>query len=158
MTGAAPGWVLRRMRWWDIQAAHALELELFPEPWSTDAFLSELAHVPDTRWYLLAQDEHGLLGYVGLRSVAPDADVQTLAVATRGQGRGLGGVLLDALLVEATSRGCTQVFLEVRGDNAAALALYASRGFVRTGLRRGYYGSDQDAVLMRRRRPVEVPA
>lgn len=146
----------RSMRWWDVAAAHSLEVELFPDAWSQEQFLSELAHVPQTRWYVVAADEQGLLGYIGLRAIAPEGDVQTIAVAPRAQGRGVGRQLLDALLVEAAERHCSQVFLEVRADNAPAIALYQSRGFESTGLRRGYYGPGQDAVLMRRRRPMDV--
>jgi ribosomal-protein-alanine N-acetyltransferase len=146
----------RSMRWWDVQSAYSLEIELFPDAWSTEQFLSELAHVPQTRWYVVAEDDQGLLGYVGLRAVAPDGDVQTIAVAPRAQGQGVGRDLLDALLAEASERHCSQVFLEVRADNATAIGLYQSRGFESTGLRRGYYGPGQDAVIMRRRRP-KVP-
>ena len=139
------------MRWWDASAVHALELELFPDAWSLEQVIGELAHVPETRWYVVAEDAEGLLGYAGLRAVDTDGDVQTIAVAPRGQGRGVGSTLLDALLAEVELRGCSQVFLEVRSDNDAAQRLYVSRGFERTGVRRDYYGAGQDAVLMRRR-------
>lgn len=148
MTGAAD-LRLRRMRWWDAEPVLALERELFTDPWSLEALLSELAYVPQTRWYVVSQDDQGMTGYVGLRAVGPDADVQTLAVAGRAQGHGVGGGLLDALLAEARERRCTEVFLEVRADNAAALALYAARGFASTGVRQDYYGPAQDAMLMR---------
>lgn len=142
---------LRRMRWWDLDAVVALELALFPQPWSAETFLSELAYVPESRWYVVAESDGDLVGYAGLRAVPPEGDVQTLAVAPATQGRGVGRTLLDALLAEAVRRGCTQVFLEVRSDNPAALGLYGSRGFERQGLRRGYYGPGEDAVIMRLR-------
>lgn len=148
----SPGTVaLRRMRWWDLEEVSALEQALFEQPWSAETFLSELAYVPESRWYVVAADGSGVLGYAGLRAVPPEADVQTLAVAPGARGRGVGRMLLDALLGEAARRGCTQVFLEVRSDNAPALGLYAARGFERQGLRRGYYGPGQDAVIMRLR-------
>jgi ribosomal-protein-alanine N-acetyltransferase len=138
------------MRWWDIPAAQQLEQALFDDPWSGEQFLAELAHVPETRWYTVLTDDDGLLAYAGLRAVDGDADVQTIGVAPRAQGRGLGGRLLDDLLAQAVIRGCGQAFLEVRADNEAALALYGSRGFRRTGVRPGYYGRGLDAIVMRR--------
>ena len=43
------------------------------------------------------------------------------------------------------------VYLEVRTDNEAALALYRSLGFVSVGLRKRYYRvSGADAFTMRR--------
>lgn len=148
---------LRRMRWWDLPEVAVLEQDLFAEPWSAETFLSELAHVPETRHYLVAVRDDGVLGYAGLRAVGTEADVQTIAVAPAARGTGLGGRLLDALLEEAQRRGCREVFLEVRPDNTAAAALYGSRGFERIALRRGYYAPGEDAVIMRRRHPATVP-
>jgi ribosomal-protein-alanine N-acetyltransferase len=48
-------------------------------------------------------------------------------------------------------RGCSQVFLEVRSNNDAAISLYESRGFDRQALRADYYGPGLDAVVMRLR-------
>ncbi len=38
--------------------------------------------------------------------------------------------------------------LEVRRSNSAAIALYESFGFVEVGVRAGYYGGSEDALLM----------
>jgi [ribosomal protein S18]-alanine N-acetyltransferase len=143
---------LRAMRWWDIPELVALEEELFPDqPWSDVAFWSELAHVPATRWYMVHEDADGIDGYVGLMAVPPEADVQTIAVATRAQGNGLGRELLSALIDEARRRECSQVFLEVRSNNASAVTLYESVGFERQAVRTDYYGPGRDAVVMRLR-------
>jgi ribosomal-protein-alanine N-acetyltransferase len=59
--------------------------------------------------------------------------------------------LLDAALADARSRGAAVVYLEVRDSNAAARALYLSRGFSEVGRRRSYYRRPvEDAVVMRR--------
>jgi ribosomal-protein-alanine N-acetyltransferase len=143
---------LRRMRWWDVEQVADLERELFPhDPWSAEQLWSELAHVPASRWYAVHEDADGIDGYAGLMAVPPEGDVQTIAVARRAQGRGLGGELLDALLLEARSRGCTQVFLEVLHSNDAAVRLYERAGFEKQGRRRDYYGPGLDAVVMRLR-------
>ena len=142
----------RTMRWWDIEAVADLERELFvQDPWSAEQFWGELARVPETRWYAVHEDDSGVDGYVGLFAVPPEADVQTIAVAPRSQGRGLGRELLDALVVEAERRGCSQLFLEVRVDNDRAISLYERTGFERQGRRAGYYGDGIDALILRRR-------
>lgn len=140
------------MRWWDVEPAARLETELFPdEPWSERGFWSELAGVPQTRTYLVAEDdEDGLVGYAGLAAVAPEADVQTVAVRPQRQRAGVGALLLGALLDDAGARGCSQVLLEVAEGNDPARRLYERFGFEPIARRRGYYGPGRDAVVMRR--------
>lgn len=149
---AGAGVLLRPMRWWDVDAVATLEASLFPDdPWSAESFWSELAGVPATRHYLVAEDGHGaLLGYSGLLVGPGEGDVQTIAVAPSAQGQGLGARLLDALLDEARGRGLSAVLLEVREDNDPAIRLYRSRGFEQLARRRGYYQpSGTDALVMR---------
>jgi ribosomal-protein-alanine N-acetyltransferase len=150
VTAPAGEVVLRPMRWWDIPAAFAIESSVFPDyPWTEAGFWSELAGVPQTRYFVVAEDSSGLVGYAGLLALDHEADVQTVAVRGDRQGRGLGGRLLDDLLAQARLRDCSQVMLEVRADNAPAQAIYLARGFERISLRRGYYGPGLDALVMR---------
>jgi [ribosomal protein S18]-alanine N-acetyltransferase len=143
---------LRPMRWWDLPAVLVLERALFPDAWAESTFWSELAGVPDTRWYVVAERAGRLVGYAGLFATRHTADVQTVAVAPDTQGQGIGGVLLRALLDEVARREIGEVLLEVRADNAAAQRLYTAHGFTRISVRRGYYQpGGVDAVVMRRR-------
>jgi ribosomal-protein-alanine N-acetyltransferase len=142
------------MRWWDVATVEPMERELFAsDAWSAAGFWSELAGWPATRHYVVAEDGAGVVGYAGL--LAPrrsDADVQTVAVAPDARGRGIGALLLDDLLAAARTRECPAVLLEVRADNAPALALYARRDFERIGVRRGYYDAGRvDALVLRKR-------
>ena len=143
---------LRAMRWWDVEAAAEIERRLFPDAWSVETFWAELAGVPETRHYVVAEDDGVLLGYAGLFATRHSADVQTVAVAPEAQGSGLGATLLQDLLDEATRRGCGEVLLEVRVDNEPARRLYERHGFERVAVRRGYYqpGSVDGLVLRRR--------
>lgn len=142
--------VIRPMRWWDIAAVQALEEQLFPvDRWSVEQFWSELAQ--PTRRYLVACEEDTITGYAGVFVLAPDADVQTIAVAPTAQGSGLGSRLLEHLLDLAADAGCHQLMLEVRSDNAPAIALYDRFGFERISSRTDYYGPSVDALIMRLR-------
>jgi ribosomal-protein-alanine N-acetyltransferase len=146
---------LRPMVWDDIEAVMRLEAELFAdEPWTEGMFWSELAQ-RETRRYVVAVDGDGeVVGYAGLCAYAPhEAYVQTIGVTKARQGEGIGTKLLFDLIDEAERRGCPRVDLEVRADNATAIALYEHHGFHRIGTRRGYYQpSGTDAVVMRRER------
>jgi ribosomal-protein-alanine N-acetyltransferase len=146
------GVALREMTGADLPAVLELEHALFgDEAWTEGMLASELAGMASGRYYLVAEDDGGLVGYAGLLTPGGgQADVLTLAVAEARWGQGLGAALLDALLEEAGRRGCGEVFLEVRVDNHRAQRLYQRRGFVEIGIRRGYYQpSGTDALVMR---------
>ena len=136
----------------DIAAVLKLEHELFgEEAWSRQMLAGELARQPQSRHYLVAEDQGVLAGYAGLLAAGTQGDVLTLAVAGDRWGQGTGSALLEALLAEAARRGCTEVFLEVRADNTRAQQLYLRYGFTKIGIRRGYYQpSGTDAVVMRK--------
>ena len=146
---------LRPIRWWDVETLVPIEADLFGvDAWSAETWWGELAGVPETRWYRAAVDGtpggEEIVGYAGLAVIDGTGDVQTVAVRRDRQGTGLGAVLLDALLAEAADRACSEVLLEVRADNAAALALYEKRGFVRIAERPRYYSDGVAALILRR--------
>lgn len=146
MTGTM---TVRRMRWWDLPSVMQIEREVFTDTaWSVGQYWSELAHVPQSRHYIVAEEGERILGYAGIHVVAPEADVQTIAVGADQQRRGLGRALLRALIAEARQRGCTQIFLEVLVDNDPAITLYTREGFERISVRRDYYGPGKDALMM----------
>ena len=142
---------LGRFRWWHIDQVLPIEADLFgAEQWSAAMFWNELAN---GHFYLVATDDDGaVLGYAGLAVSPPDeAWVQNVAVRRDAQRRGIGRLLLEALLAEAARRGARSTLLEVAADNAPAQRLYATYGFEPIGVRRGYYQpSNTDALVMQR--------
>jgi ribosomal-protein-alanine N-acetyltransferase len=149
---------LRPMTSADLDTVLSLELTLFgEEAWSRQMLAGELGQQPQSRLYLVAEGDKQIVGYAGLLAAGGQADVLTIAVDTAHWGHGVGSALLRQLLAEATKRGCTEVFLEVRADNARAQRLYHWWGFAEIGIRRGYYQpSGTDAIVMRR--PLTGPA
>lgn len=148
---------LRDMVMDDVPAVMALERALFPDDaWTQDMFTSDLRKPGLRTRYLVAQDDTetgtAITGYAGILFPGGDeADVLTMAVAQEHWGKGIGTALLEALFGEATSRKCTQVFLEVRADNPRAQNLYTRHGFTEVGVRKGYYQpSGTDAIVMRK--------
>jgi ribosomal-protein-alanine N-acetyltransferase len=143
--------VLSRMRWWHLDEVIPIEQDVFVDDrWTARTYWSELGQL-DTRHYLVALDGERVQGYAGLCDYPDEAFVQTIAVAREAQGKGVGALLLQALLDEAARRRQSRVLLEVRADNDRAVALYERFGFRRSGIRRGYYSpSGADALVMTR--------
>jgi L-amino acid N-acyltransferase YncA len=71
-----------------------------------------------------------------------------MAVAPEHQGEGLGRALLAAAEAAALDGGAAVMRLEVNPDNAPAVALYRSVGYVDFAILHAYYEDDGDALRM----------
>ncbi|MGW5153937.1 ribosomal protein S18-alanine N-acetyltransferase [Nonomuraea wenchangensis] len=143
---------LRPMTSADLPAVMTIERATFPlDAWSEGMMRGELDDMPRTRHYVVALDEDEIVGYAGLAAASDQADVQTIAVLDKHQGRGIGSALLTELLAEARRRGAREMFLEVRADNPRAQAVYRRFEFEEIGTRRRYYDDGTDAIMMRRK-------
>ncbi|WAJ46223.1 ribosomal protein S18-alanine N-acetyltransferase [Mycobacterium sp. Aquia_216] len=136
----------------DAERCAQLEAQLFDgdDPWPAAAFNRELASVHNH--YVGARSGSTLVGYAGISRLGRrppfEYEVHTIGVDPAFQGKGIGRRLLDELLGFADGG---VVYLEVRTDNEAAIALYRSVGFEQIGLRKRYYRvSGADAYTMRR--------
>lgn len=146
----ASSFTLREMAPSDLPVVMDLERALFPDDaWSDAMFLAELAAMPGSRYFVVAEEAGAVAGYAGLAATGTDCDVQTIGVRRSRWGHGIGAAMLAHLIDEGRRRGCTTVFLEVRADNPRARRLYKRFGFDEIGVRRGYYQpAGVDAIVM----------
>ncbi|MCA3338195.1 MAG: ribosomal protein S18-alanine N-acetyltransferase [Roseomonas sp.] len=98
---------------------------------------------------LLALGEDQPLGFALGRAQGGEAEILTIAVRPGARHRGLGRLLLGALMAEATQRSATELFLEVAEPNIAARALYAGVGAQEVGRRPRYYADGRAALVLR---------
>jgi [ribosomal protein S18]-alanine N-acetyltransferase len=95
-----------------------------------------------------------LAGFIMSRLVEDEAEILSVAVAARAQGRGLARNLLALSLRRLVGLGCRTVFLEVDEHNAAAIKLYDRAGFREVSRRPNYYqgagGKPAAALVLRR--------
>ena len=141
---------LRDMRRDDLPTVLDIERRSFTQPWSRAFFEKELA-TPFAR--LIVAVEAGrtgpmVVGYTCRWRVTDEVHVLNVAVHPERRGRGFGRLLLEGTLGEARSSRARIVYLEVRAGNVVARRLYRSLGFRELGVRRGYYGPGQDAIVM----------
>ena len=80
---------------------------------------------------LVAETGAGLAGYIMVlfSRGSPMARVYSVAVDRDLRGRGLARRLIEAAEAAATEAECIELRLEVRPDNAGAIALYESLGY-----------------------------
>lgn len=125
----------------------------FPKPWTALEF-DDLLKSPGAFAVLgEAGDPAEAKGFVLCRSIAGEAEILTIAVDPAARRRGWGAALVEVAAGIATQAKAEAMFLEVAVDNAAAIALYQATGFLKVGLRKGYYphpDGSKDALVMRR--------
>jgi len=132
-----------------VPAVHAIEQEVFADPWSTQDFRDCVTS--DAHFLVVAAGgTREIAGYVVALDAADEGEILNLAVAPGGRRHGLGRALVQSILEALTARGVRQVYLEVRESNAPARALYAAHGFKEAGRRKQYYRRPaEDAIVLR---------
>jgi ribosomal-protein-alanine N-acetyltransferase len=132
----------------DIAEVRAIELEVFPTPWPSNAYQRELNSNRSAHYFCLWRSS-SIAAYGGLWSVGEEAHVTTIGVRRSEQGKGFGKAMFMALVNRSYSLGANFVSLEVRPTNEPAIQLYESFGFKVMGRRRGYYTDNgEDAMVM----------
>jgi ribosomal-protein-alanine N-acetyltransferase len=140
---------LRSMSQEDILQVTEIDREAFPTQWPPANYERELKN--GLAHYIVAGDEgrQYITGFAGLWMLVDEAHITNIAVREKHRRRGIGEGLLIGIIELAIELGAKLITLEVRASNSEAQKLYAKYGFVRVGLRRGYYTDNrEDAVLM----------
>lgn len=142
----------RRLTKKDVAAVEELERECFPDPWTRAMLLG--AFCSEFFVGFGAFEGKTLAGFALGTSVFEDAETDDIAVRESYRRQGIGGELLRLLEEAAKERGATRAFLEVRVQNAAAIALYESKGYKKLHVRKKYYPDGEDAFVMNKRLPI----
>jgi tRNA threonylcarbamoyladenosine biosynthesis protein TsaB len=126
--------------------------ESFETRWNETAF-SEMLAVPGTA-AILVSSQNTPMGFVLFRKAADEAEILTICTRPAFREKGHGKLLMQHLETLVKSADVKSLFIEVAISNHAALALYASCGFERAGMRKNYYersdGKREDALIMRK--------
>lgn len=133
----------------DLDAIDEISRHSFKTPWPRQTFVDELTR-PHGRLRVARRDV--VLGYANYWLVADE--VHLLAIATHPDRRRCGvaqALMADVIAAAGADRLIT---LEVRADNAGAIALYRQWGFAEISRRAGYYADGVDAIVMVREAPA----
>jgi ribosomal-protein-alanine N-acetyltransferase len=134
----------------DLDAMVRVERDAHIEPWSREQ-LAESLHGRYFSGALWQQQQ--LLGFFIADAVIDDSTLMNICIAPAWQGQGLGRRLLEHWLEECRQRRLAMAWLEVRVSNQAALRLYRTSGFAKTGRRKDYYRAGEgreDAIVMQK--------
>ena len=131
-----------------VRVVMTIEQQVYPKPWTSTLFLSELA-LPASRVYLVAKVGRTIVGYAGIMWAPDEAHVTTIAVDPEWHRQHVATRLLLALAREAIARNYVALTLEVRLSARGAQAMYRRFGLTPEGARKAYYSSPtEDAIVM----------
>ncbi len=139
--------VLRPMTSSDLSAVCAIEQQVQYAAWTEKLFSDGL----ERHWCLVAERAEQIVGFAVVQFVVDEASLLNIAVEPTQQKQGIGRLLLDEVLAQASAKKATTVFLEVRASNQRAIQMYQQAGFNEMGLRKNYYPSangKEHAVMM----------
>lgn len=132
----------------DVRAVMEIERRAYQFHW-TEGIFRDCLRVGYCCWVL--ELGGAISGYGIMSLVVGEAHLLNICVAPEWQSRGYGRLLLEHFMELARERGASQMFLEVRLSNAAALALYRNAGFNEVGMRKNYYPGEkgrEDALIL----------
>lgn len=135
----------------DLDDMEKIEASVQAFPWTRRNFADALASGYDTCG--LRRDGR-LLGFCILMYAPDVAHLLVIAIDKALHRQGFGSLLMQWCEDRTLERGIAGILLEVRPSNDAAVAFYQRHGFLRVGVRRGYYpagkGKREDALVMQK--------
>ena len=166
------------MRVADLPAVMEIERVSFTAPWTINAFEYELHYNEAARYFVARKNgrteragtgkiarpfwarwlpvepsaqtpRDPVLGYGGFWKMVDETHISTIAVAPQYRRRGIGELLVIAMIEASQAIGAKLMTLEVRKSNTSAQALYRKYQFEIAGERKRYYSDNgEDAWIM----------
>ena len=113
--------------------------------WSVEALMESTS--PGSAW--IAESDGEPAGFLVARVAADEFEILNLAVKPAFRRRGIALRLMNEAFQCGCAAGARRAYLEVRGSNAVAIALYSRLGFTECGRRSRYYQYPvEDAVVL----------
>jgi len=131
----------------DLAEVILLERNIFPDPWSYEAFEEQ---IEIEGWGgLVAEGDGQIVGYACYYIVNDEAHLTNIAVDSNYRRKSVAKQLLENILKVVTERNCEFILLEVRPSNEKALKFYEKYGFHVLYRRPNYYRKPlEDALVM----------
>lgn len=134
----------------DIIGVFEVSKICFSIPWSKASVESELSN--NLAKYIVAKDTetNKVVGFIGVWIIAGHGDITNIGVHPDYRRNNIASNLLNSLLQLCIDLNCTLLNLEVRRSNLVAQNLYNKFNFKEIGVRKNYYGNNEDAILMQK--------
>ena len=118
----------------------------FDNFWTFSAFKQELNS--ENSHFVVAKNNNEIVGFAGLKVIVDEADIMNIVVKKTFRHNGIGSILLKNLISYAMDNNLKTITLEVNEHNLSAIRLYDKFNFDHIGIRKKYYNSESDAIIM----------
>ena len=134
----------------DIDDVFEISKICFSIPWSRTSIESELSN-PLAK-YIIAKDmeTNQVIGFIGVWIISGEGDITNIGVHPDYRRQNIASSLLNSLINLCKDFDCNLLNLEVRRSNIIAQNLYNKFNFKEIGVRKNYYGNNEDAILMQK--------
>lgn len=149
------GWLNKKMGKIDIVPMSQTDLETispilltdFDDFWNVAILKAELSN-PNS-YYFVAKQSDIIIGFAGIWKAVDDVHITDIVVRKDFRKLGIGSQLLEHLIDKSRQlKGIQSITLEVKQSNIIAQKLYQKYGFVSLGIRKNYYGLNENAIIM----------
>ncbi len=124
-----------------------IELLSFKTPWSLSAYIEQM-ELPFSHIWCFGEDQE-VYSYCLFVTVLDELHLLKIATHPLMRRRGMASILMKEMLSYCLSNDINRIDLEVRFSNKEAIMFYEKHGFLRVGIRKGYYTKPkEDALLM----------
>ncbi len=89
-----------------------------------------------------------IVGFIAFSCTSGKTELLKIGVKQKFRRKGFAGILIKQMIDLLDKEQTNQIFLEVRENNEAAIALYLSIGFINIGKRDKYYSDPLDNALL----------
>lgn len=141
--------IIAEMQECDLPDVAEIEAACFSDPWTEQGLAESLDDQCTTM--LVALYDGVVCGYVSLMYADEHGYIPRVCVRSAYRRRGIASELMDTAETAARVYGCTDITLDVRESNSAAIALYESLGYRALGVRRGFYSNPIEAAVVMRK-------
>jgi len=135
----------------EMNLSHLLEIKDiltsdFDEFWTYSVFENELNN-PNSKYFVALLDNE-IVGFAGVWKSVDDIHITNIVTKISKRRLGIASKLLEKLITFSKNEHTTSLTLEVNENNIDAIKLYEKYHFKKIGIRKNYYGQNENAIIM----------
>ncbi len=123
-----------------------IEQKMFSNPWTNQQIKDDILSTLDSENWVYINNNR-VIGYILGHVVVDEYHLNNIAVHPNFIRMKIGTKLVLHVILQLKVKNIRTIYLEVSEKNIIAQRCYQSLGFIKVGLRKGYYLNGDDAIL-----------